>query len=433
MRPRDHRIPDDALQRLAAGGGGAAAVRHLVAAEQSKHRLLMMLMMRLSADAGHRHAAAVEHAYGILAEAGKKQPGAVRGVIGHPAVGAWLKDTVQALRRGEPARPGPAQLAAVAAVAAVRAGLPCRTEMPAPDGTIMLPSLGQIVLRTDAERADLVDLRVHAGGQVTADGVHLRPDEPERPGWRPLRRVAAAQGDFTLLVDDLDPFRWPGENVIEGRLPDDELNAWRAGLEAAWAMLRQHHWTIAEETREIVSVLTPIQGPDHGMNSASAGDRFGAVAMSTPPDGRWLASTFAHEVQHAKLCAILDVVRLLEPDEGRYYAPWRPDPRPLSGLIQGAYAYLGVSGFWRRQRAFEPDLRAHIEFAHWRESAHAATGTLLDSGRLTATGERFVTGMRRTLSAWLTEPVPDEALRAARQEAEAHRAAWVARNGPVTG
>ncbi|WP_327585380.1 HEXXH motif domain-containing protein [Nonomuraea sp. NBC_00507] len=433
MRPRDHRIPDDALQRLAAGGGGAAAVRHLVAAEQSKHRLLMILMMRLSADLRHPHAAAAEHAYELLAEAEKKQPGAVRGVIGHPAVGAWLKETVQALQRGEPGRPGPAQLGAVAAVAAVRAGLPCRAEVPAPDGTIMLPALGQIVLGTGADGAGLVDLRVHAGGQVTAGGVHLRPDEPERPGWRPLRQVTTAQGDLTLLVDDLDPFRWPRETVIEGRLPDGELNAWRAGLESAWAMLRQHHWTIAEETREIVSVLTPIQGPDQGMNSASQGARFGAVAMSTPPDGRWLASTFAHEVQHAKLGAILDVVRLLEPGKGTYYAPWRPDPRPLSGLIQGAYAYLGVSGFWRRQRAFEPDLRPHIEFAHWRESAHAVTGTLLDSGQLTATGERFVTSMRRTLSAWLAEPVPDEALRAARQEAEAHRAAWGAGNEPVTG
>jgi hypothetical protein len=32
------------------------------------------------------------------------------------------------------------------------------------------------------------------------------------------------------------------------------------------------------------------------------------------------------------------------------YAPWRSGPRPLNGLLQGAYAFLGVSGFWRQQR-----------------------------------------------------------------------------------
>ncbi len=36
-----------------------------------------------------------------------------------------------------------------------------------------------------------------------------------------------------------------------------------------------------------------------------------------------------------------------------YYAPWRPDPRPAHGLLQGAYAYLGVTEFWQRQHPYE--------------------------------------------------------------------------------
>src|SRR5581483_603165 len=60
------------------------------------------------------------------------------------------------------------------------------------------------------------------------------------------------------------------------------------------------------------------------------------------------AVTLAHELQHLKLGALLDIVTLALPDDGRrYYAPWRDDPRPLGGLLQGAYAYFGVSGFWR--------------------------------------------------------------------------------------
>lgn len=428
MRPRRHLLPDDVLSRLARGGGGAEAALHLVTAERSKHRLLVLGVVRMAAEAGHAHAPAVDHAYDVLAGIERKRPEAVRDTLGHPAVGAWAKHVIRAPRDGQAGSYGPAQLGAVAAVAAIKAGMPCETEVSAPGGVITLPSLGQIELPSGEPVTGLVGLRVRADGGVEAAGVRVHPDEGERPGWRPLHRIGAPDGGLTLLVDDLDPFRWISETVIKGRLSATELRHWRSCLETAWRMLREHHWTIADETLAIVSVLTPIQGPRHGMNSASAGDRFGAIAMSTPPDGRWLASTFAHEVQHVKLGAIMDVVRLAEPDDGRYYAPWRPDPRPLSGLLHGAYAYLGVSGFWRRQRAHETDLRPHIEFARWRESALAATGTLLDSGRLSAAGKRFVSEMRRTLSAWRDEPVPPAALAAARQEADAHREAWLVRN-----
>jgi HEXXH motif-containing protein len=38
------------------------------------------------------------------------------------------------------------------------------------------------------------------------------------------------------------------------------------------------------------------------------------------------------------------------PESGRRcYAPWREDLRPISGFLQGTYAFLGVSGFWRRR------------------------------------------------------------------------------------
>lgn len=54
----------------------------------------------------------------------------------------------------------------------------------------------------------------------------------------------------------------------------------------------------------------------------------------------------AHEVQHVKLGALLDLVELIKPDDGsRCYVPWRLDPQPTDGLLQGDSAYLDVSGF----------------------------------------------------------------------------------------
>jgi uncharacterized protein len=140
-----------------------------------------------------------------------------------------------------------------------------------------------------------------------------------------------------------------------------------------------------------------------------------------------------HETQHLKLCALLDLVSLTHPDDGqRYYAPWRTDPRPASALLQGAYAFLGVSGYWRGQRkaASGPQvrLRADAEFARWRDGAAQVARTLLDSGQLTGAGEQFVSEMARVLTSWQRESVADEALAVARSKAGHHLARWQADN-----
>jgi hypothetical protein len=131
-------------------------------------------------------------------------------------------------------------------------------------------------------------------------------------------------------------------------------------------------------------------------------------------------------LQHAKLNALTEVVDLVGPDDGRrYYAPWRPDPRPLFGLLHGAYAHAGVVGFWRRHTEDEAvGVRAQIEFARWREDAYHATGTLLNSGGLTAAGVDFVSVLRDTLGRWRTEPVSPAAVARARLESGRHREEW---------
>src|SRR5262249_32952334 len=135
---------------------------------------------------------------------------------------------------------------------------------------------------------------------------------------------------------------------------------------------------------------------------------------------------------------LLDLVILTLPDDGqRFYAPWRTDPRPASSLLQGAYAFLGVSGFWQRQRQSAGDAavrqRADAEFARWREGAAEVVQTLRSSGRLTPAGEDFTGEMARILEGWLREPVPAGALAAARHEAGLHRARWQLENESAPG
>ena len=134
-----------------------------------------------------------------------------------------------------------------------------------------------------------------------------------------------------------------------------------------------------------------------------------------------------HEFQHVKLGALLDIAELYDvtDTEPRHYAPWRPDPRPLEGLLQGTYAHLAVADFWRVRRTLlaGPEREAaEARFARWRMHTVEAVGQLLKSGSLTPLGERLAEAMGRTLDPWLAEPVGRAALAAAHRDAREHRA-----------
>jgi hypothetical protein len=164
--------------------------------------------------------------------------------------------------------------------------------------------------------------------------------------------------------------------------------------------------------------------------TATSVDAFGAMALSVPADAMALAVGLVHEFQHAKLGALMDLVTLHENDDRRYYAPWRDDPRPLGGLLHGAYAFLGVTDFWRVRRHHDDEHRgyAEFEFARWRERVSRVIDVLAGSGRLTDDGMTFLAGMRTTVDGWWDEPVSTEAASLARQAADDHRLSWRVRN-----
>ena len=97
-----------------------------------------------------------------------------------------------------------------------------------------------------------------------------------------------------------------------------------------------------------------------------------------------MAETLIHEFQHNKLCGLMDMLPLIEPSGERGYAPWREDPRPMAGLLQGVYAFAGIVHFWDVQRHIEtePDdiLRASVLYERWRLTIELVTGTLLGRG-----------------------------------------------------
>jgi uncharacterized protein len=416
-----HSLTTEQFGALARGSGDADAIGQLVAGQRSKHLILLAKVADLARHGDRPDDGLAVAAQELLARVQQQDNAAADEVIGYPSVGAWA---LHAIRDDQAvAGTGRSGLAAVAAAAAIRAGLDAEIEVPVVDGTVLLPSLGA----ADASgRTAIVDTKA---AEVRSDGLCVET-RPGAPGWRELRMVGI--GSAGMLVDDLDPFRMPAtDGEPMGRLTPPQVGELHAMLGAAWPLLSSVR---AAEVAAIVRVIVPYQAPASGHVSTSSPQAFGTVAMSRQPDPYTCAETLVHETQHLKLCALLDLVELTRPDDGqRYYAPWRTDPRPASGLLQGAYAFLGVSGFWRAQRRVAPELdvrqRAHAEFARWRDGAALVVDTLLDSGQLTEPGQAFASEMALVLDGWRREPVPDDALVVAQRKANRHLTQWHADNG----
>ncbi|UVS81218.1 aKG-HExxH-type peptide beta-hydroxylase [Actinokineospora sp. UTMC 2448] len=370
--------PDD-LDALARGGGGPDLARLLVRARRST--TLMFIADVLGRDPR------ADRAWRTLAALRRRAPAAVDRVLDDPAVGAWAA-AVAGRRSGRPA-----DLAFVAAAAAIRAGVSVTVDFPrTPTG--FLPSLGWLT-------APVV-------GPVSTD----------RLAWERAPVVSLDGVEFTITR--LPPSLLP---ALE-QSPTVDVAAWTPLLRAAWRVLRRTDPGAAAELGAMITTLAPMAAHDDKANSSTVTDALGCVFLTFNTDPETLAATLVHELQHAKLAAVMDMHPLTTTSRTRYYAPWREDPRPVAGLLHGVYAFLGVTGFWRRRRALGGGTRAENEYARWRSAALSAACTLLSGTDLTPHGRHFVDGVARTLWEWAADPVAPTAITHAAEANTAHRRRW---------
>lgn len=446
MRVAPLGIPDDVLSALASGGGGPREWTLLRAARRNRNLLLLRGLYDRAARAAEARsygtatgeagaAEAVRQAWGFL-QAGldllrtveRHARGVFMEVVDDPMTGAWLGCWAREAPLAEPA----AHAAALAASAALRAGLAFRITVPVRDGAVVLPSLGLAVLPGAADTAE-----VTGDGRVVGPGGDVVVGGPADGGWHALPRLRC--GAWAPQLDSLNPFR-VGHHPVPPRVLDAaEVARWEDELGAAWALLAERHPERADEIGALQSSVVPLGGESPtvdgrgGWLSATLGDAVGHVALAPHPGTRALAAGLIHETQHSKLCALLDVVDLLDVPPGtRCYSPWREDPRPVSGLLQGAYAFLTVTEFWRKERAAPGgEVVPGDGFALRYEQVGGAVAELAGSDWLTREGRRFVTAMGRTLGSWAdAAPEPRELGRALAVAAE-HRVRWRLRHAPT--
>lgn len=396
----------------------------LQSTQSSKH----LLLIRLIGEENTR--LRWSGALAVFEEASTSQMAAR--VIADPWTGAWAARCARQLNRtGGLASEQVLHFNALAAAVAIGAGLDANLALPVRNGSVYLPTLGTVLINADGTTHQLLV----RGGKATSV-----PDDTEvdTPTWLSHRwLVDHHDGVVTrTLLDDLSPFRDIYRLALPRlRLTEDKIALWRRLWAQAWSVLHECCPDRAAELATCLHTAVPLsRRAGRAGFSATSRDAFGALALSQPGNGVNLAVTLIHECQHAKLGSLLDLVDLYRTSSNRYFAPWRKDSRPIGGLVQGTYAFLGVAEAWWRlssdPKLTSPALR---QFAHIREQVSVAATELEGAPELTAVGKVFAAGIRALLNDLLDIDLPSDMIREARASVRRLRAEWSRANtrGPA--
>jgi HEXXH motif-containing protein len=439
---------------IASGEVDAGAVHLLLSSERSRRLLLMQhVLTSCRTDPALlgplRGVGAAEE---LLRAVQDRNPAAAETLLLDPLTGMWLASAVQIVEGAarSSARPPWVRLgglAALAASAALRTRMTFALELPAEDRHVLLPGLGRVDLspsRIGPEPPHWV-VTVESDGNRVLIGdpgdprcrvelplplpIQIPTDRPH-PGWTPapvIRERGVNGHVLRVRVDHLDPAPHGVGLPMPAELSTGDLAHWQARLVEAWQLLDADHPRDAAALAAGLGAIMPLSGT--GALAGSSAEGFGAAAISLPASVADLACALIHEFMHSILNGLLHLVQLYrpEPNPRLYYAPWRDDPRPMSGMLHGAYAFSTVTGFWRtRSRSDTADAarRAQLEFAVWRLHTAAVLEALAGNPILTPLGVRMIALLQDRAAGWTSEEVEPEAARLAGIVAASHRAMW---------
>jgi HEXXH motif-containing protein len=206
-----------------------------------------------------------------------------------------------------------------------------------------------LVSRTEAEGPG----RLGAGTAI--DDVELLPMPVARHG----------RAEIALGAEALD---LPGVEPADARLavPAEPGYQERCApmVELALVAIERHDSQLFAQMRQALFAIAVKPRASGDFQGISFSDFPGALIISYVAHPYLIAESIVHEFHHNRLFAIESAVPLIE-DCGTgaalYYSPFRPDPRPIRGLLHGLYVFAAVWRFWDKVRCtadIEPVLRA---------------------------------------------------------------------------
>lgn len=226
------------------------------------------------------------------------------------------------------------------------------------------------------------------------------------------------------------PLSRPGPHEHRlARLTPAGLDRFVAVLREALVVLHSVDPEYARTVSERIRAVVPLHRPDPKKHVSSTYSTLpGAVFLCHDEDPLLQAETLIHEARHDELNALDAASPMFDgpQPEARYLSPWRPDPRPLRGILLGAHAFLAVGRLLVEASGGSPresDLKAQglmraLQVRH-------ALSTVRAHARLSPAGKALVgeleEGLKRLFA--LLPPPPGGIWGAASQQVDAHLSA----------
>jgi len=447
-----HHLSESALRSLLSTTEDEHAVAELLDIEVSRRLLLLRAVLDAGDDRHEADFGGVHEAWRLLEDAEKLEPAGFRTALLDPQVGLWAARLFRRMSRVEGAGEGRAAVAEppfhaelgflslLAAAVSVTAAADFRIRVPVWEGAVHLPGLGRALV--GGEAWGWAEIDAHDGVvTVTSDSadsadsaasttVTLPADlESDAPGWQGLRRLRSAHAGMalTVAVEDLGPYAAVPGLPTGGRLTPDRFASWQRWFDAMWPVLVTDHPAAARALSTGLLAIVPLpRGERLRVRAASSSDAFGCVLLSEPDEDvevlpAQLGVALVHEFRHTLLNGLIFLTPLFEECGELFHAPWRDDPRPLGGLVHGAYAFSGVAHYWRTRGA---EGLAGFEFALWRSAVHAVLDTLRNHPALTPLGCALVGALDEQTAPWRGEPVGAREQHLALLATAHHRATW---------
>lgn len=176
------------------------------------------------------------------------------------------------------------------------------------------------------------------------DGVRatLRPGAPPPMCCCDGRLQPLAVHEGLLLMNGSLAGPEPGRTLEV--TPVDDIQTLRAG----WAQLREAWPESYDSCRRTYDAAFLMSYDEHHVNSLTHGEE-PRLFMCSARDSVQVADALVHESAHARLAVLLTFDPLLENgDDAIHPSPWRPDSRPLTGVLNGLHAFVCVRDFYKR-------------------------------------------------------------------------------------
>jgi len=223
--------------------------------------------------------------------------------------------------------------------------------VPAPLSRLIVGGVGVCIQFPDRTST----LRLHPDGLTLAGptGVTTLTWDDVRRGDSPLivPAVVPLKGRCTFaLVDDSPVAQFETHPDKSGNgldLGGRTSAEWVASLQEALDLVRLGVPAIADEIELLIEQVIPVGYDRERHLSASYAEYVGTIYLSLHPDSLTLAEALIHEHSHNKINMLWTLAPVLHNAfTPLYTSPFRPDPRPLHGVLLGVHAFLPIEGMY---------------------------------------------------------------------------------------